>query len=103
MEIENSSSRPNRLLNQSHLFDEQCMRISDQLSNYDDTSPSTEDQSKVLSSQKTINHPNTSSSVQLSGTAVAVPAMAVPAKVKENILKVSFMVTFIPCHLQLNC
>ena len=74
------------------------MRISDQLSNYDDVSPSNEDQSKVLSSQSTINHSNTSSNVQLSGMAVPVPA-----KVKENILKVRLYPYVYSHHLHLVC
>ena len=83
-----SSSRPNRLLNHSHIFDEQCMRISDQLSNYDDASPSTEDQSKELRSQQATNCSNTSGNAKL--TVPAPAKVAIPAKLRGNILQVHF-------------
>ena len=78
------------------------MRISDQLSNYDDASPSTEDQSKELKSQQTTNCSNTSGNAKLTDTAVAVPApakVAIPAKLRGNILQVHFAHIYIhiPC------
>lgn len=70
------SSRPNRFLRISD-----GRRISDQLSNYDDNSPTAEDQSKILKSQQTVDYSHTNGNVQS-------PLVSVPLQVKENILKV---------------
>lgn len=79
VESDNLPSRPTRFINQSQIFEGQPIRISDQLSNYDDTSPN-EDHSKVATNHSTIDFSNANGSAQS-------PVVAVPVKVKENILK----------------
>lgn len=86
--------RPSRFVNQSQIFDGQSMRISDQLSNYDDTSPINEDQSKMFGNQQqTVNYSNANGNPSS-------PSVPVPVKVKDNILKVQ---TLYLHGLQLNC
>lgn len=80
MESDNIPSRPTRFINQSQIFEGQPIKISDQLSNYDDTSPN-EDHSKVATNHSTIDFSKANGSAQS-------PVVAVPVKVKENILKV---------------
>lgn len=84
VEGDSLSSRPTRLLNQSRILEGQTiMKISDQLSNYDDVSPTNEDQAIIQDSQPAINYSNTN------GTAS--PSVPVPTNVKENILKVNYV------------
>ena len=78
-------SRPTRLLNQSRILEGQTiMKISDQLSSYDDASPTNEDQATVQDSHPTISYSNTNGN--------ASPSMPVPTNVKENILKVNYVI-----------
>ena len=82
MESDTSSSRPTRLVNQSRILEGQSiMRIGEQLSNYDDTSPTSEEQSKLHNSQPVMNCSSTNANSQS-------PIVVVPAKIRENILKV---------------
>ena len=77
-----SLSRPTRLENHSRILEGQSvMRISDQLSNYDDTSPTSEEKSKLHNSQPAMNYSSTNGSPQS-------PSVVVPTKIRENILKV---------------
>ena len=80
--VEGDKSRPTRLLNQSRILEGQTiMKISDQLSSYDDASPTNEDQPKVQDNQPSIDYSNTNGS--------ASPSVPVPTNIKENILKVN--------------
>lgn len=77
------------------MFDEQSMRISDQLSGYDETSPNSDDQSKVLGSQPAIGYSNANGNAQSS------PSIAVPITVKDNILKVNLCLWYMACSVLL--
>ena len=86
VEGDNLPSKPTILPNQPRVFEGQTIiRIGDQLSGYDDTSPTNEDQSKLRDSQPAINYSNTNGNTQS-------PRVAVPTNIKENILKVNYVI-----------